>query len=233
MAPNSKIFLTRHAQAEHNVDLDYSIPDAPLTPLGKKQATALAPRVAHLSDKIDLVASSPLMRTLQTTKLGWGDAVERLGGLKKVALLPEAQECNDFPCDTGSPKEVLEANSEFSVFDLSKLPSDWTSKEGFWAADPVSLNKRARWVRQWLREKPEQNIVLVAHGDILRQITRTKAGSSTHMWLNAECREFVFDPETVNTDDCFLHQTKDVAVAGGYGPTSTELEVDSDMNGKL
>lgn len=24
MAPNSRIFLTRHAQAEHNVDQDYS-----------------------------------------------------------------------------------------------------------------------------------------------------------------------------------------------------------------
>ena len=24
MAPNSRIILTRHAQAEHNVDLDYS-----------------------------------------------------------------------------------------------------------------------------------------------------------------------------------------------------------------
>lgn len=115
MAPNSRIILTRHAQAEHNVDLDYSseqthnlsnekdtkltrhatVPDAPLTPLGKKQAATLAPQVKELAKEVDLVASSPLKRTLQTTKLGWAPAVERLGGLAKVACLPQAQECND------------------------------------------------------------------------------------------------------------------------------------------
>lgn len=29
MAPNSRIILTRHAQAEHNVDLDYTSESSP------------------------------------------------------------------------------------------------------------------------------------------------------------------------------------------------------------
>ncbi|KAF2170514.1 hypothetical protein M409DRAFT_51545 [Zasmidium cellare ATCC 36951] len=229
MAPNSRIFLTRHAQAEHNVDLDYSIPDAPLTPLGKKQAASLAPQLEKIHSKIDLVVSSPLKRTLQTTKLGWAPAVERLG-IQNVICLPEAQECNAFPCDTGSSKEILKTNTEFAGFDFSRLKPEWTSKKGFWA--PESKGERAKWVRQFLRERPEKNIVLVAHGDILRSITGNEGGESTYMWKNAEVREFVFDPKYVQTEECFLVQEENAAAAGGYAPSSSEADLVFG-NGKL
>jgi broad specificity phosphatase PhoE len=160
-----------------------SVPDAPLTPLGKKQAAAMAPQVKQLQQEAEVVVSSPLKRTLQTTKLAWGPAVERLG-IENVICLPEAQECNAHPCDTGSAKE-----------------------------------------RQWLRNRPEQTIVLVAHGDILRRITSTPAGPSEYMWKNAEARIWEFDPKSVDSDDCWLYQRENVAAAGGYGPTSTEMDI--------
>ncbi|KAI7474010.1 hypothetical protein KC357_g5356 [Hortaea werneckii] len=224
MAPNSRIILTRHAQAEHNVDLDYSIPDAPLTPLGKKQAATLAPQIKELAKEVDLVVSSPLKRTLQTTKLGWAPALERLG-IENVICLPQAQECNAHPCDTGSPKEVLEAESEFAGFDLSGLTPDWISKKGFYAADPTSLANRAKWVRQWLRDRPEKTIVLVAHGDVLRRITSGPSGPSTYMWQNAEAKIVRFDAKSVDSDECWLDVENTIAVAGGYSPTSTEMDL--------
>lgn len=225
MAPTSRILLCRHSQAEHNVDLDYSIPDAPLTPLGKKQSAALQKKIADLYASVDLVVSSPLRRTLQSTKLGWGPAVDRLGGLRAVVCLPQAQECNDFPCDTGSPREVLEKLDEFNGFNLESLTPDWTSKQGFYAPDSESLGKRAQWVRQFLRGRPEHTIVLVAHGDILRRITATEHGPSTYQWKNAEVREFRFKKDTVDKDECFLEQEHDVAAAGGYEQTSTEMDM--------
>ncbi|KAH9841202.1 Phosphoglycerate mutase family [Teratosphaeria destructans] len=221
MAPNSRIILTRHAQAEHNVDLDYSIPDAPLTPLGKKQAATLAPQIPQLQHDADLIVTSPLRRTLQTTRLGFAPALRRLG-IENVVCLPQAQECNDLPCDTGSPRHVLEADAEFAGFDLSNLPDDWTSKRGVWAADPPALAARARWVRRWLRDRPEQTIVLVAHGDILRHITAGPDGPSAYPWKNAEARVFGFEGGSVETDECFLDGERVVAAAGGYAPTSTE-----------
>ncbi|KAK6849349.1 phosphoglycerate mutase-like protein [Apiospora arundinis] len=231
MAPNSRIILTRHAQAEHNVDLDYSILDAPLTPLGKKQAESLARLIPDLQKEAELVVSSPLRRTLQTTKLGWGPAVERLGGLKSVVCLPQAQECNALPCDTGSPREVLEADPEFAEFNLESLTPDWTSKQGFWAASDEALANRAKWVRHFLRGRPEKTIVLVCHGDILRQITATpQRGVSTYMWKNAEARIFEFDPKFVDQDECYLYQRENVAAAGGYAPTSTELEIEQALS---
>jgi len=224
MAPTSRIILTRHAQAEHNVDLDYTIEDAPLTELGKKQAATLGPQTADLQrESIDLVVTSPLKRTLQTTYMGYGTAIERLGGRGAVICLPQAQECNPYPCDRGSPRSDLEALPEFEGFNFSLLTPDWTSKAGFWAADSDSLNARARWVRQWLRARPEATIVLVAHGDILRRITGTASGPSVYAWRNAEARIFTFDPESVETDDCFLHQKEDVALAGGWTRTSSQI----------
>ncbi|KAI2621387.1 phosphoglycerate mutase-like protein [Hypomontagnella submonticulosa] len=227
MAPNSRLILTRHAQAEHNVDLDYSIPDAPLTPLGKKQAASLSRLIPDLQQEADLIISSPLRRTLQTTTLGWAPAIERLGGPRKVVCMPQAQECNNLPCDTGSSREALEADPEFAIYDLSPLTPDWNSKQGFWAPTEEALRNRARWVRKFLLDRPEKNIVLVAHGDILRRITvHPKTGPSSYPWKNAEVRIFEFDPQYVDTEECFLYQKENVAAAGGYGPTSTELEIE-------
>lgn len=38
------------------------------------------------------------------------------------------------------------------------------------ADDDASLEARAQWIRQYLRERPEKEIALVAHGDILRRM---------------------------------------------------------------
>jgi broad specificity phosphatase PhoE len=177
-----------------------------------------------------------LKRTLQTTLLGYASTIERLGGISKVVTLPQAQECNDYPCDTGSSADVLCADPEFAEFDFSNLPDDWTSKQGFWAADYESLTNRARWVRQFLRDRPEKCIVLVAHGDVLRRITATKNGPSSHGWKNAEARVFRFDESTVESEECFLVEDERegvVAVAGGYAPGSSEIEIVENGNGKL
>ncbi|KAK5175695.1 uncharacterized protein LTR77_000834 [Saxophila tyrrhenica] len=229
MAPGSRIYLTRHAQAEHNVDLDYSILDAPLTPLGRKQASSLSRLLPpSIQSRIDLLVSSPLSRTLQTTLLGYEPVISRLGGRGAVVCLPEAQECNDFPCDTGRPRSELEQIPEFKGFNFEKLTDDWTGKQGFYAPDPGSIAARARKVRQFLYERPEKEIVLVAHGDILRQITATaEAGPGVYMWRNAEMRVHRFeDEEKGGEGECFLRLEEVVEATGGYGATSTEMEVE-------
>ena len=145
MAPTSRIYLTRHAQAEHvrvrltqNVEDDYSIHDAPLTELGKRQASRLPALTPELQETVEVILSSPLRRTLQTVSLGYSDALKRLGGPGQVVCLPELQgrsradlECNDVPCDTGSDRAVLERLPEFASFNLSKLTPEWNSKQGF------------------------------------------------------------------------------------------------------
>ncbi|KAI1741263.1 histidine phosphatase superfamily [Xylaria scruposa] len=232
MAPNSNIIIIRHAQAEHNVFYDYSIHDAPLTALGKEQAASLSRRVSNLQQEVDLIITSPLKRTLQTTRIGWAPAIERLGGIGNVICLPELQECNNYACDTGSSREMLEADPKFAGFNFERLTPEWTSKKGFWGTDQQALDHRAKKVRQFLRDRPEKNIVVVSHGGIIRRIAATPAGPSSRTWWNAEVRIFQFNPESVQTEDCWLHQTEDVAVTGGYGPTGAEIDIDQ-TNGSL
>jgi broad specificity phosphatase PhoE len=196
------------------------VPDAPLTALGQKQSAALAPQIPDLQQEVDLIVTSALTRTLQSTKLGWAPAIERLG-IENVICLPQAQECNAFPCDTGNLREELEALDEFKGFNFELLTPDWTSKKGFYA--PHRKAHRAKWVRQYLRERPEANIVLVCHGDMLRQITATSKGESTKHWKNAEVGVYYFDPETVETENCFLYRKE--TVAEGYDAMSTEMDI--------
>lgn len=94
------------------------------------------------------------------------------------------------PCDTGSPRATLEADPEFAGLDFSLLTDDWTSKSGIY--DPANIAERSRFVRRWLRERDESSIVVVAHGDVLRNITHTPR---TDPWANAEVTVYTFAEE--------------------------------------
>lgn len=87
---------------------------------------------------------------------------------------------------------------------------------GIYAIDRYSLDQRTMWVRQFLQDRPERNIVVVAHGDFLRTITRGPETFSTYKWKNAECRVFTFDEEWVQGEECYLKEER-VAFAGWEG----------------
>jgi hypothetical protein len=84
----------------------------------------------------------------------------------EVILLPELQEVNHLPCDTGSSRAFLEEHDEFvkAGLDFSQIGEsekrhgvEWTSKTGFF--DAQNVVERAKWVRRWLRERKEEKIV--------------------------------------------------------------------------
>ncbi|KAI0637601.1 phosphoglycerate mutase-like protein [Trametes polyzona] len=216
-----RIYLTRHAQAEHNVSEDYTIPDAPLTKLGRQQAAALNEATKDtVQATAELLVTSGLRRTLSTTLDGYPLLRKRLEAAgKPIIVLPQLQEVNDLPCDTGSDRATLEADPEYASLDLSALTPDWNSKAGFYAATEDAIRARARWVRRWLRARPERAIAVVAHGDLLRYIT---AGRNTHEpWANVEVREYTFATDDED-DEAWLVPVKRVAREGEAEPTSSE-----------
>ncbi|KAI0706918.1 phosphoglycerate mutase-like protein [Cerioporus squamosus] len=218
------IYLTRHAEAEHNVNEDYSIHDAPLTVRGRQQAASLNQTTKdNIQAVAELLVTSGLRRTLSTTVIGYAELRKRLEAEgKPIIVLPQLQEVNNLPCDTGSAREVLEADPEFAGIDFSTLTPDWTSKAGFYAATEEAIVARARWVRKWLRARPEQHIAVVAHGDCLRYITK---GRNTHEpWANVEVREYTFAVEDAEDADgeAWLVPVKKVAQEGEAEPTSSE-----------
>jgi len=101
---------------------------------------------------------------------------------------------------------------------------DWTSKKGKYAANIASLQARARYVRNFLRSRPEKCIVLVAHGDILRYIVFGENNSTP--WSNAEVRKYTFVDE--DGEEAWLKLVETEAKEGKEEPTSS-----SATNGQL
>lgn len=77
--------------ADKNVHDDISILDAPLTVLGKQQAARVPALTADIQSRIEVILSSPLRRTLQTTSAAYGPTIKRHGGHKNVVVLPQLQ----------------------------------------------------------------------------------------------------------------------------------------------
>lgn len=85
--------------------------------------------------------------------------------------MPELQETSNLPCDTGSSREVLEREFEDKPVDFSLVHDDWNSNEGKFLPHAVAVEKRAEEVRQWLKARPEKEIVIVTHGGFLHYFT--------------------------------------------------------------
>ena len=88
------------------------------------------------------------------------------------------------------------------------------------------MQQRARWVRHWLRARPEREIVVVAHGDILRYVIE---GFNSHSpWANAEVRAYTFELEEAEDKrgEAWMVPVSaraEVAKKGGEEPTSSEV----------
>ncbi|GAA6042154.1 hypothetical protein JCM8097_004989 [Rhodosporidiobolus ruineniae] len=223
---DKRIYFTRHAQAEHNVAEDYTIPDAPLTKLGREQSANLRKETEDgFQKEAELLVTSPLRRPMQTLLVGYAPLKERLEKEgKPVVVMPELQEVNALPCDTGSSVSTLSDDPEFFSLDFSPVTQSesrwgvgWTSKQSIF--DPDRVEERARWVRRWLRDRPEKKIVVVAHGDILRVLT--DGYRSATPWANAEVRAYTF--QSANDDDALVVPVKEVAKEGETEPTSGEI----------
>jgi len=192
-ATAKRLFLTRHAQAEHNVASDYTILDAPLTDLGRQQSRELHGISRDtFQQTAELLVSSCMRRPLETMLIGYPELHARLEAEgKPPVVLDILQEVQANPCDTPTaPVEKLKEWKDglFSSLDFSALSPDYASKTGIF--DPIRAPERAKRVRKWLRDRPEGEIVVVAHGDILRCIVDGQ--NSARPWANAEVKIFTF-----------------------------------------
>ncbi len=157
--------------------------DPSLTTLGEQQCATLRETFPY-HDKICLVISSPLRRTIYTTHLSFTPALNNGRCHHKIVALPEIQESSDFPCDTGTdPDQLAKEMTESHVpVDLGLLNQGWNIKrmDGKWAPTSEALSKRAREARIYIRdrildlqERGEENpeVVIVTHGGFLHYFT--------------------------------------------------------------
>ena len=152
----------------HNLSMaNHVIPDPLLTPVGEEQCRDLARNFPY-HKSVNLLVTSPLRRTIWTTFLSFKLEINQ--GMNVIAL-PEVQETADVPCDTGSDIEKLRLEMKDKPIDLSLVKEGWNTKHGKWAPTASALEKRAREARQWLKARPEKEIVVVTHGGLLHYLT--------------------------------------------------------------
>ena len=166
--PPTVVHLVRHAQGYHNLTAtNHTMPDPSLTTYGEEQCRHLAQTFPYHSE-VGLIVASPLRRTICTAIHSFPTELEQ--GMKVVAL-PEVQETSDLPCDTGSDLDVLREEFAQKPVELGLVKEGWDSKKGKWAATSNAIEARAREARVWLRDRTEDEIVVVTHGGFLHFLT--------------------------------------------------------------
>ena len=166
----------------HNLKVEnHTMHDPSLTPYGEEQCRHLAKHFPY-HKSVNLLVASPLRRTIYTALLAFEPEVQK--GMKVIAL-PEAQETSDLPCDTGSDPEKLQKEMQNKQVDLSLVIDGWNSNVGKFAPDAASIERRASETRQWLKTRPEKEIVLVTHGGFLHYFTGDWSESCKFVGISA------------------------------------------------
>lgn len=218
MSPRAVHFI-RHAEGYHNQQHNEKIPDPDLTPKGQGQCKELSKKFPHF-DRVDLVCASPIRRTIQTALISMEPWLQ--SGKQIILALPLAQEATSEPANT--PSDVERLKKEYGeVVDFERcldLYTDFNTKKGMWAPDGGSLKARALELRRFLRDSPEQEIVVVSHGDFLHYVSGDLDENDKQAngdWENCEFRSFRFHP--VDHEDALLQETgESVKLRKASGP---------------
>jgi broad specificity phosphatase PhoE len=180
------LYIVRHGQAMHNPRAEVAqnngcgmeeffelmrqddALDADLTDLGQVQAKSVVSveqRPDHLS-QVQLVVSSPLSRALQTA-----DLVHPASECSSRVCVESWREVNGDLLNV-KRRTVTELNQKFPQWNFNGI----TETDELWTPEMEGFDECAERGYQglcWLMERPEECIMLVAHGGILRYTMNT------------------------------------------------------------
>jgi broad specificity phosphatase PhoE len=212
----------RHAQGVHNVEGEknykaYMSPeyfDAELTPLGWQQVDNLRKHVRScgLFERIDLVITSPLLRTMQTAVgvfggEGYTDRIDSLplmvanaGNSDRPAIssldcppITAVELCREHfgthPCDRR--RSISDYQYLFPAIDFSQIESD---EDILWKANvretTEELAARGMKFLEWLWTRKEKEIAIVTHSGFLVH-TLNAFGNDCHTLIKKEiCKRY-------------------------------------------
>lgn len=153
----------RHGEGFHNLNQENrQIHDPSLTDKGREQCRASC-KAFPFHGNVELILVSPLRRTIQTALLVLEPEFAK--GMCALAV-PDAQEVSADPCGRGSGPDEIEKEFPNRV-DFRRVKEGWNSKDGRWEVVNESLEQRTRDLRRFIRARPEKEIALVCHGEIM------------------------------------------------------------------
>jgi len=206
LAPGAKLLhCIRHGQGFHNLladiyrefgkDVDCmgksraspyqreEVGDAPLTPIGIRQAKALQPQTSSM-ENVQLIVVSPLCRAVQTANVAFAHAlpsVDETTRHTKIPFLahPLATEMGGVNCcDRRRPLTDIRRDFPHVDFSLFKDEEDpnWSDEK---REDPKNVSDRCYEFCLWLKERPETEIVVATHSAWLFTLFNTVFECST------------------------------------------------------
>jgi len=157
MTTTKTVYLVRHGQSVDNVSPVFQSVNAPLSQKGEKQARLIAERIATVH--VDALIASPVLRAKQTA-----EAIAGKTG-KEIEFSDTFVERIKPTFIDGKAWDDTEALAVYRAWDDSLYVPDVRVQDGENYADIVSRADRAL---DFLRHRPENDIVVVTHGHFLR-----------------------------------------------------------------
>lgn len=183
---NKTLYFIRHAQAEHNPDVDkygkdiltdWKYFDAKLTEYGKEQREGLLNK-DELKD-VDMIFVSPLHRTLETSEI--------LCHLNKpiVALELVRERLGVRPCD--KRKSITEQKERFTHVDFSLCEDD---EDKLWKLDhretEEELKQRIISFLEWAKNTEYNKIAIITHNGYIMRLCNKVLGIKVEKVKNCD-----------------------------------------------
>ena len=155
------IYFVRHGETENNAKNIKQGPEGPLSEKGRAQAWATAKRFPKHKGSPQVIISSPYERTKETAEI-----IARELGMKV--------RYSDLLVERKNPSEIIghwgqEVNAKHIIdrIDKSYHPDDLrvSDEENF-----IDLKKRAKKLLNYIRERPEERIIMVTHSNFLKMV---------------------------------------------------------------
>ena len=166
------VYCIRHGKSTHNMDYQdrgveaYTDPiheDANLVPLGIQQAIKLSTEWKEINNT-DLIITSPLLRTMDTT-------VHIFKNTKKPVIVLDT--VREFPLGSHitnkrKPKSYL--SKVYPEFDFTNMEEEATEFE---RETPKELKQRVGKTKEYIKNINAQKIALVSHSSFLKEFLQT------------------------------------------------------------
>lgn len=184
----ARLILVRHGVTDHNSAHKFlGHTDVELSAEGFRQVEKLRNRLAK--EKIDAIYSSDLKRAMSSAE------VVAAGHDAEIVTCPELREINYGDCESLTFGEIKERYPELSEL-INKLSPDLSFPGGeSWSG---FIARTLKFMERLKQHKPEQRIMIVAHGGPMRTLLCELLGISQSHW-----RTFRLDNASLSTVDTY------------------------------
>ena len=163
------LYLIRHGEALHNInykqigDTAYkTLRDTKLTELGEKQAIKINNNLNTTYSElknVDVVLTSPLLRTLQTTELIFKNVNKPIFALDCLKEYPQS----DHICNKRKDVETLKKLYPNINFNLMNKDIDWNNNARNEKTEKLLLKRRIEVLKNFIKSSHYKNFAIVGH----------------------------------------------------------------------